>query len=131
MEKPTSQAPLRILVVDDNIDAAKMLGLVVKVLGNSVRLAHDGRDAIVAAEEFRPDLILMDIGMPHMNGYEAVRHLRAQSWGKDLYIVALTGWGQEEDRRKSKEAGFNQHLVKPVDPAELQRLLGSVAPKST
>jgi PAS domain S-box-containing protein len=121
--KPASPQALRVLVVDDNKDAANMLSLVVKMLGNEVRLAGDGLEAIRVAEEFQPDLMLMDIGMPNMNGYEAARHVRQQAWGSAITLVALTGWGQEEDRRKAKEAGFDHHLVKPADPAELQKLL--------
>ncbi|WP_309007557.1 ATP-binding protein [Pelagicoccus sp. SDUM812005] len=113
----------RVLVVDDNQAAAKMLGLVVKMFGNEVRLAGDGQEAIEVAAEFRPNVVLMDLGMPKMNGYEAARHIRQQPWGKEMMLVALTGWGQEEDRRKTKEAGFDHHLVKPAEPAEVQRLL--------
>ncbi len=103
-----------------------MLALVVKILGNEVRKAADGVEAIRVAEEFKPELILMDIGMPLMNGYEAARHIRQQPWGTAMTLVALTGWGQDEDRRKAKEAGFDHHLVKPAEPTELQRLLNKV-----
>jgi CheY-like chemotaxis protein len=114
------------LIVDDNADAAQMLSLVVKMLGNEIRVAGDGLLAIRAAEEFMPDVVLMDIGMPQMNGYEAARHIRGQLWGKEMVLVALTGWGQDEDKQRAIEAGFNYHLVKPAEPAELQQLLAQL-----
>ena len=117
---------LKILVVDDNTDAASMLGLVVKMLGNEVRLANDGLQAVRVAEEFMPDVVIMDIGMPKMNGYEAARHIRERTWGANIVLVALTGWGMDEDRRRATEAGFDYHLVKPADPSELQRLLAQL-----
>jgi len=116
----------RILVVDDNLDAARMLSRVIQAFGNEVRVSPDGQDAVNVASAFRPDVILMDLGMPKMNGYEAARYIRQQSWGQQIYLVALTGWGQEVDRQRSKEAGFNHHLVKPADPNEIRRLLASV-----
>lgn len=121
--------PLRILVVDDNKAAVEVLGMAIKTLGHEVRIAWDGLQGIEAAAGFRPDLILMDLGMPRMNGFEAARHLREQAWGKDMVLVALTGWGQEEDRQRTKEAGFDHHLVKPVGPAELQRLFAALNKK--
>ena len=119
------EAKIRVLVVDDNQAAAKMLSMVVNLMGNQVRVASDGLEAIEIAEEFRPDVMVMDIGMPRMNGNEAARHIRRQSWGQDILLIALTGWGQEEDKRQTKEAGFDHHLVKPADPAELRRLIAS------
>lgn len=114
---------MRILVVDDNTDAAHMLSVVVKILGNEVQIAHDGRQALACAEEFRPDVVFMDIGMPVMNGYEAAQAIRQRPWGRELTLVALSGWGQEDDRRKALEAGFDHHLVKPVAPDDLQQFL--------
>ena len=122
-EPPLPPGQHRILVVDDNVDAASSLAMMLKIMGNQVRTAHDGVEAVEAASDFRPDLILLDIGMPRMNGYDACRRIREQSWGKNPFIVALTGWGQEDDKRRSHEAGFNGHLVKPVEPAALERLL--------
>ena len=113
----------RILVVDDNRDGAASLAMLLTVMGNDTRTAHDGLEGVELAEAFRPDLIVLDIGLPKLNGYDACRRIRARPWAKDTLIVAATGWGQDEDRRRSKEAGFNHHLVKPVDPAELHRLL--------
>jgi CheY-like chemotaxis protein len=113
----------RILVADDNVDAADSLALMLRLMGNEVRTAHDGVAAMEAAGEFRPDVVLLDIGMPRLNGYDTCRHIREQPWGKDLKLIALTGWGQEEDKRRSEEAGFDSHLVKPVEPAALENLL--------
>ena len=113
----------RVLVVDDNQAAANMLAMVVKMLGNEVRTAGDGQQAIEVAAEYLPEVVLMDIGMPRLNGYEAARHIRQQSWGGAMLLVALTGWGQEEDRQRTRDAGFDHHLVKPADPATLKSLL--------
>jgi PAS domain S-box-containing protein len=121
-EKVTS-SKLRILVVDDNRDSAEMLSMVLKALGNETCTAHDGLEAIDMAAEYRPDIVFMDIGMPKLNGYEAARRIREQPWGKRMVLVALTGWGQEEDKQRTKEAGFDHHLVKPVEPDILRRLL--------
>lgn len=129
-EEPAAKSePLRILVVDDNKAAATMLKMVVKMLGNEVLAAHDGQEAIQVAAEFLPDVVLMDLGMPLMNGYEAARYIRKQSWGQDMLLVALTGWGQDEDRERTKVAGFDHHLVKPAEPAALQQLLANYQPK--
>lgn len=125
----TSRAGLRIVVADDNEDAAYSLGKLLRLRGNEVCIAHDGREAVERAAEFRPDLVVLDIGMPRLNGYEAARLIREQPWGRDLALVALTGWGQEDDKRQAREAGFDAHLTKPVDPEELAGLLGSVVPR--
>ena len=122
-DKLTKTARRRILVVDDNHDSARSLSVMLNLLENDTHMAHDGLAAVEAAEEFRPDLILLDIGLPKLNGYDACRRIRAQPWSKGMLIVALTGWGQDEDRRRSQEAGFDLHLVKPVDLAEINRLL--------
>src|SRR5262249_58929769 len=92
------------------------------------RTAHDGLEAVEAAKKFRPDVALLDIGLPKLNGYDACRSIRAQPWGEGMVLIALTGWGQEEDKRRSKEAGFNFHLVKPVDLADLEKLLAGFGP---
>jgi CheY-like chemotaxis protein len=113
----------RILVVDDNEDAADSLALLLSAMGCETRAAYDGRSALETASEFRPSLILLDIGMPDMNGYEVARGLRQKADLADTVLVALTGWGQNEDRRRSREAGFHYHLVKPVDGATLRDLL--------
>jgi len=113
----------RILVVDDNKDSADSLRMLLRLKGNDVRTAYDGLAALEAAEEFRPELVLLDIGLPKLNGYEVAGRIRKQPWGRDVILVALTGWGQEEDRRRTEEAGFNIHIVKPLDVAELEQQL--------
>jgi PAS domain S-box-containing protein len=113
----------RILVADDNRDSAESLAMLLELTGHETRTAHDGLAAVAAAEAFRPDVLLCDIGMPKLNGYEVACRIRDQPWGRGMVLVALTGWGQEEDRRKSQEAGFDAHLVKPVDHAALAKLL--------
>jgi CheY-like chemotaxis protein len=115
----------RVLIVDDNADALASLSMVVRALGNETFDAHDGLEAIESAGNVRPDVILMDIGMPRLNGYDAARRIRQQPWGHDVLMVATTGWGKEEDRLRSKEAGFDFHLVKPIDVAAVQELLSS------
>jgi CheY-like chemotaxis protein/two-component sensor histidine kinase len=116
----------RILVVDDNQDAAASMALMLEFLGNETRSAHDGVEAVEMAEQFRPHVVLMDIGMPRLNGYEATRRIRERLWGRGIAIVALSGWGQETDRLKSSQAGCNGHLVKPIDLSELQKLLAEL-----
>lgn len=116
----------RILVVDDNRDSAKTLGLLLKLMGHETHLAHDGVEAIAEAERVRPELILLDIGLPKMTGHEVCQAIRQQPWGEEMVIIAVTGWGQDDDRRKSQEAGFNGHLVKPVAPEVLKQLLADV-----
>ena len=118
--------PRRILVVDDNADAADSLAELLELLGNEVRTAYDGEAGVRAAGEFRPAVVLCDIGMPKMNGYEACRRIREQPWGDQVVLVALTGWGKDEDRKLSQEAGFDHHLVKPVDLTTLEKLLASI-----
>ncbi len=119
-------APLRVLVVDDNRDAAASLGMVLRIAGHDVRTADDGLEAVGAAGEFRPDVAVLDIGLPRLNGYDAARRIRQQPWGAGVVLIAATGWGQEDDRRRSREAGFDHHMVKPVDPAALLELLGAL-----
>lgn len=121
--EPQRAAGRRILVVDDNRDAALTLATLLRIMGNETRTAHDGEEAVALAEAYRPEVILLDIGLPKLNGYDTCRAIRAQPWGQEIVIAALTGWGQEEDRRKSKEAGFNDHLVKPVDAKALFAIL--------
>jgi signal transduction histidine kinase len=128
-EKGVAPVPCRVLVADDNRDAADSLAMMLKLAGNEVRTAYDGEQAVEQAEAFRPDLVLLDIGMPKLNGYEAARRIREQPSGHAMILVALTGWGQEEDKRRADEAGFHHHLVKPVDLAALARRLGTIAPQ--
>lgn len=118
----------KVLIADDNRDAADMLGRVLRVLGHEVRVTYDGQQAVEAAAEFQPDVVLLDIGMPRLDGYGAAREIRKQPRSDGMLLIALTGWGQEEDRRRSAEAGFDRHLVKPVEPSELQKILASPGP---
>ena len=118
-----SPAKRRVLIVDDNPAVVETLSLALTILGNEVRTAVDGRDALEVGSDFHPDVIFMDIGMPNMNGYDAARRIRQLPWGEDVTLVAVTGWGQPEHRRRSGEAGFDEHLVKPVVVSQLRRLL--------
>src|ERR1700722_6411810 len=116
----------RILVADDNLDAAESLAMLLTMMGHEVRAAHDGAQAVEQAEQFRPDLILMDVGMPKVDGLQAATQIRSMDWGASPTIVALTGWGQEADRKRSKEAGCDVHLVKPLDFERLSLLLTEI-----
>jgi CheY-like chemotaxis protein len=115
----------RVLIVDDNRDSADSLAMLLEITNNKVYLAHDGVEALAAIETHRPEVVLLDIGLPKLNGHEVCRRVREQPWGQNITIIALTGWGQDSDRRKSHEAGFNGHLVKPVDYDELLELLSA------
>ncbi len=126
LDDPKVTTARRVLVVDDNRDSADSLAMWLQMTGNETHTAHDGVEAVEAAATFRPDLVLLDIGLPKLNGYEACRQIRQQPWAKSMTLVALTGWGQEEDRRKCTAAGFNAHMVKPVDHAVLTKLLASL-----
>ncbi|HSC67769.1 MAG TPA: ATP-binding protein [Cellvibrio sp.] len=116
----------RILIVDDNIDSAQSLAEVLRLTGNETTVVHDGEQAVDTAQAQRPDVILLDIGLPKLNGFDVCRKIRTNSWAKNTLIIALTGWGQEEDRRKSAEAGFDGHLVKPVNLGELMAMLANL-----
>jgi two-component system CheB/CheR fusion protein len=121
---PRLRAPRRsILIVDDNPDTATLFGLLLQRQGHEVHIAHDGLAAVAAAAELQPEVVLLDIGLPNLDGYEAGRRIRQQAGGRKLLLIAVTGWGQDEDRRRSKEAGFDAHLVKPMNVAELNELL--------
>lgn len=122
----TEPGKLRVLVVDDHHDTAESLAMLLRQNGTEIHTVHDGEQAVEAAVNLRPDAILLDIGLPKLNGYEACRQIRERLNGHKVLILALTGWGQDEDRRKSVEAGFDGHLVKPVDHVELDRLLAAV-----
>jgi CheY-like chemotaxis protein len=125
-EAPAKQlVAKRVLVVDDNIDAATTLQLLLKSLGHETCAVYDGHQALRMAVEFRPDIVLLDIGMPGLDGYEVARRLRALKRERPLRIVAVTGWGQDDDRARSQEAGFDLHLVKPVDPGTLTSVISN------
>jgi CheY-like chemotaxis protein len=116
-------ASRRILVVDDNVDATASQAELLRMLGHEVETAYDGQSALRKAQAFRPEVVLLDLGMPGMDGFEVARHLRAMPEGRDVLLVAQTGWGQEEDRDRTKAAGFDVHLAKPVDVDALMGLL--------
>jgi signal transduction histidine kinase len=125
--EPVGAAPQRrILIVDDNVDAAESLALLLRMEGHEVRVAHDGPAALAAVDADPPDIVFLDIGMPVMNGYEVAQRLRQRPGLENLLLVAMTGWGQEEDRRRSREAGFDHHLVKPAEPKTLEHLLAGL-----
>jgi PAS domain S-box-containing protein len=130
-EATTNADALRVLIVDDNTAAAQTLSMVVRLLGHEVRTAGDGEQGIATAGEFLPDIVLMDIGMPRMNGYEAAQQIRQHPWGRDMVLVALTGWGQDEDKRRTAEAGFDHHLVKPAELSELRKLFALVGQRDS
>jgi CheY-like chemotaxis protein len=117
--------PLRVVVVEDNRDAADSLRLLLQLLGHQVAVAYTGPEGVDVAVAQRPDVVVCDIGLPGFDGYEVARRLRQQPNLEKTLLVALTGYGQDDDRRRSEEAGFDQHLVKPADPQELERLLGT------
>jgi PAS domain S-box-containing protein len=120
---PATIVGRRVLVADDNKDAADALAMLLELGGHEVRVAHGGRDALSLAQTFRPDVALLDIGMPELNGYEVAKELRREPWGSRMCLIALTGWGQDEDRQRAKDAGFDRHLTKPVDTDALEILL--------
>ena len=124
----SESAAQRILIVEDNQDSALSLKMLLEVLGHVVDVVHDGEGAIVSAAALRPDVILMDIGLPGLSGYDAARRIRSDCKDKGPLIVALTGWGQDEDRRRSVEAGIDHHLVKPLDLDKLRQILASAPP---
>jgi CheY-like chemotaxis protein len=119
----SANAAHRILVVDDNRDSAESLAILLRLAGNELQLAYDGVEAVEKAAVQNPDIIVLDIGLPRMNGYDACRAIRAQPGGKDITIIAASGWAREEDRRMSKEAGFDAHLAKPADPRRLLQMM--------
>ena len=116
--------PRRILVVDDNRDSASTLSMILVHWGHEVRTEFDGEAAIATSEAFRPEVILLDIGLPKLDGYEVCRRISKEPWSEGITVIALTGWGQDEDKARAREAGFQHHLVKPVDFSKLQELIG-------
>ncbi len=117
----------RVLVVDDNTDNAELLKILLEEEGHETFMAHDGVEGLAAAERLRPDVVLMDLGLPRIDGFDACRRIREQPWGKRILMIAITGWGQDVDRRKSQEAGFDHHLVKPVEASDISALMSGSA----
>jgi CheY-like chemotaxis protein len=127
----TDSHGFKILVVDDNPDSALSLAMMLSIMGHETRTAHDGESAVATAERFLPDVVLLDIGLPKLNGYEVAQRIRHSSWGSSMFLIAVTGWGQDEDRQRSSEVGLNVHMVKPVEPAALQKLLAELKLKAS
>ena len=123
----TSVTSLRVLVVDDNEDAAQMLGMILMRLGHEVLTVHDGPSALVAAVDFLPHVILLDIGLPEIDGYEVAKRIRLNAIFKDVVLVAMTGYGQDSDRQRSANSGFDHHMVKPPDFIKLQEILATIS----
>jgi CheY-like chemotaxis protein len=117
----------RVLLVDDNVDAAESLAQLLSLSGHDARTAGDGDQALRVAQEFHPDVVFCDLGLPGMNGYEVAKELRLLPFGREIVLAALTGYGQPSDREKSAEAGFDAHLVKPVDPSVIESFLDDYA----
>jgi CheY-like chemotaxis protein len=122
----TAPRRFRILVVDDNHDSALSMAMMLQIMGHDTRTAHDGESAVSTAETFLPEVVLLDIGLPKLNGYEVAQRIREKTWGQSMYLIAVTGWGQDEDRQRSSEVGLNLHMVKPVEPAALEKLLAAL-----
>ena len=120
----TNWATVRVSMLPSS--SADSLARLLQLMGNEVGTGYDGEEAVKLAEALQPDVVLLDIGMPKLNGYDACRRIRHHTWGKGMFLIALTGWGQEDDRRRTEEAGFDHHMVKPVDPAALMKLLDGV-----
>jgi len=119
----TSAAGKRILIADDNLDAAESLQLWLQLSGHEVQIAASGVAALELAATFLPEVALLDLGMPGLNGFDVARRIRKAPWGKSMVLIALTGWGQEEDRRRTAEAGFDHHLTKPIPPDTIEELI--------
>jgi CheY-like chemotaxis protein len=121
MSNPT---PRRILVADDNEDSAQSFAMLLSFSGHEVRIACDGAAALDAVRNFRPDVAFLDIAMPTLTGYEVAAAVRAEPWGREVQLIAVTGWGQAEDKLRARSAGFDRHFIKPIDPDEIVKLLG-------
>ena len=119
--------PCRVLVADDLRDSADSLGLLIELMGHAVEIVYDGEEALRTAERFRPDIALLDLGMPKLDGFMVCQRIRAEPWGASMRLVAQSGWGQDDDRRRTAAAGFDHHLVKPIDPLALDALVQQLA----
>lgn len=120
---PISEVARRVLIVDDNTDAAEMMATLLELDGHDVRVAHDAKSALTLASQFVPEVGLFDIGLPEVDGYELARRVRRDASLTDMYLVAVTGWGQDDDRRRASEAGFDTHLTKPAEPEAVREIL--------
>ena len=120
---PAARNPKRVLVVDDSADSAETLGELLKIWGHDVRLAHDGPSALDTAKSFSPQVVLLDIGLPGMDGFTVAERMKADGIAVDM-LIALTGYGEQSHRERAQKAGFHHHLVKPVDPEALQKIIG-------
>jgi CheY-like chemotaxis protein len=125
---PVDAAAVRVLVVDDNEDAAEMCATLLELAGHDVRRAYNGRSALALANAFRPRVVLLDIGLPDIDGYEVARALRRAPWAAGILLIAVSGWGQEQDKQRALEAGFDHHLTKPIDLSALERVLKPITP---
>ena len=123
VEEPVSK---RVLIADDNADAAESLQMWLQMAGHDVQIALDGLRALAAVESFRPHVAFLDLAMPGMNGFDVARRVREFPWGRAVVLVALTGWGHEEDRKRTADAGFDHHLTKPVDPDDIEALVRGI-----
>ena len=123
---PSGASSLRVLIVDDNRDAADSLAMLLRITGNEIRTTYDGLEALQVASDFRPEVVLLDIGLPKIDGHEVAQRLRREAWGQRICLIAVTGWSDESDRARSRAAGFDHHLVKPLDTSHLAKLLDSV-----
>ena len=120
---PTTEMSARILIADDNRDAADSMGLLLELSGHEVIVAHSGNDALALGRQHLPEVVILDIGMPDMNGYDVARTARSEPWGKKAFLIALTGWGQADDKERARDAGFDRHLTKPVDPDVVEEII--------
>jgi CheY-like chemotaxis protein len=126
--EPAGEDRLRVLVADDNRDNADSFSTLLTMIGHDVRTAYSGLEAVAVADVFRPQVVVLDIAMPGANGYEVARRIRGRSWGVNAVLIAVTGWGHDDDKRKAEEAGFDHHLVKPVDLQQLEPLMKARSP---
>jgi CheY-like chemotaxis protein len=125
---PSAESGHRVIVADDNRDAADALAMLLELSGHEVRVAHGGRAALSLAQTFRPDVAILDIGMPDLSGYDVAAQLRREPWGGAIVLIALTGWGRDDERQRATAAGFDQHMTKPVDPEKLEAFLSKRRP---
>ena len=126
-----ARAARRILVADDNVEAATSLAMLLQLMGHEVQAVHSGPDAVSAGAEHRPQIVILDIGMPGMNGYDACREMRQQPWAAEAVFIALSGWGQDEHVERARAAGFHHHLVKPVEFEVLRDLVGAAPQRAS